>query len=68
MLDPPWRPPGTAHVGLPIRGDVCAATMDEREVPSMLGPDGLVAEHAVEWSRGGMPASGVLANVRRPVT
>lgn len=66
-LDPTWRPPGTAYVGLPVRGDVAADLMDERGFPLLHGPDGLVAAHAVEWLRDGVPA-GVLADVGRDVT
>lgn len=53
--------------GLPVRGDVAADLMDERGFPLLHGPDGLVAAHAVEWLRDGVPA-GVLADVGRDVT
>ncbi|GGK30961.1 hypothetical protein GCM10011583_73520 [Streptomyces camponoticapitis] len=68
-LDPTWWPPGTAYVGLPVRGDVAAALMDERGFALLHGhgPDGLVAAHAVEWLWDGVPAD-VLTDVGRDLT
>ncbi|MFF4392981.1 hypothetical protein ACFY0G_40605 [Streptomyces sp. NPDC001552] len=65
-LDPTWRTPGRAYVGLPVEAEAAARIMSEAGGPLLHGRGGLISSTAERWMRDGIP-DGLLVDVGRPI-
>ncbi|MFD8146084.1 hypothetical protein [Streptomyces sp. NPDC059708] len=65
-LDPTWRTPGRAYVGLPVEVEAAARIMGEACGPLLHGRGGLISSTAERWMRDGIP-DGLLVDVGRPI-
>ncbi|MFB7031007.1 MULTISPECIES: hypothetical protein [unclassified Streptomyces] len=66
LLDPTWKAPGAAYVGLPVVPSVAAGLMSDCGGPLLHSASGLVSPVTERWMREGIP-EGVLVDVGRPI-